>query len=99
MSMIKKKSFGEFINKILTVVSLLFLMIWAWRYFGPGGDEVRVKGSAEAAKIGMSFADFMWIGIAVSCGGYLLWRFLSYIFWKKYFTDDFPSGDNENDKN
>lgn len=95
MSMLKKKSAREFINRALTVVSLLFLMMWAWRYFGPGGEEVRAKGGAEAAKIGMSFADFIWIGIAVSCGGYLLWRFLSYIFWKKYFTDDFPSDDKE----
>ena len=75
----------KLINKILTVISALILMIWAWKWFGPGSEEVRGRGIAQAAKAGMSFGDLVWIGVAVACGGYLLWRFMSYIFWKKYF--------------
>ena len=59
----------KLINTILTVVSAVVMMMWAWRYFGPGGREVRAQGSAQAAAIGLSFGDFVWIGVAVACGG------------------------------
>ena len=85
----------KLINKILTVISALILMIWAWKWLGPGSEEVRGRGIAQAAKAGMSFGDLVWIGIAVACGGYLLWRFMSYIFWKKYFKDELPPDEPE----
>ncbi len=85
----------KLINTILTVVSAVVMMMWAWRYFGPGGREVRAHGSAQAAAIGLSFGDFVWIGVAVACGGYLLWRLLSYLFWRKYFKDELPPDEPE----
>ena len=40
----------KLINKILTVISALILMIWAWKWFGPGSEEVRAEESHKQLK-------------------------------------------------
>lgn len=76
------------VNRILTVLSTLFLMLWAWRWFGPGSASVRANGEIAASRIGLSFTNLIWIALAVVCGGYLLWRSMTYLFWHKYFKGE-----------
>ncbi len=78
------------INNILTVAAVVFLMFWAWKWFGPGSAEVRQSGGLELKRTGLSFTDLIWIGVAVTSGGYLLWRGLTALFWHKYFKDTAP---------
>lgn len=78
------------INNILTVVAVVFLMLWVWKWFGPGSVEVRQSGELELKRTGLSFADLIWISLAVTSGGYLLWRGLTALFWYKYFKDSTP---------
>ena len=42
------------INNILTVIAALFLMFWAWKWFGPGSAEIRQSGEAELRRSGLS---------------------------------------------
>lgn len=86
---------GKKINNILTVIAILVLMVWAWNWFGPGSADVRSSGAAFLRKGGLSFIDLLSIGIAVACAGYLLWRFLSFLFWRKYFNDEKPPDEPE----
>lgn len=78
------------INNILTVVAVVFLMFWAWKWFGPGSAEIRQSGELELKRTGLSFTDLIWISVAVTSGGYLLWRGLTALFWHKYFRDTTP---------
>lgn len=78
------------INNILTVVAVVFLMFWAWKWFGPGSAEIRQSGELELKRTGLSFTDLIWISVAVTSGGYLLWRGLTALFWLKYFKDTTP---------
>ena len=48
------------INNILTVIAALFLMFWAWKWFGPGSAEIRQSGEAELRRSGLSLADLIW---------------------------------------
>jgi len=81
---------GKKINNILTAAAVLILMLWAWEWFGPGSADLRHSGGALLERRGMGFADLLSLGVAVACGGYLLWRFLSFFFWRKYFNDEKP---------
>ena len=83
------------INNILTVVAVVFLMFWAWKWFGPGSAEVRQSGQLELKRTGLSFTDLIWISVAVTSGGYLLWRGLTVLFWHKYFKDGTPPDEPE----
>lgn len=88
-----KDTLGKTINKILTLLAAFALMLWAWRWFGPGGDTVRKESFESFSSGSMGLSDFIWLSIAIACLGYLLWRFMSYIFWKKYFDDETPPDD------
>ncbi|MCE5201275.1 MAG: hypothetical protein LLF78_02010 [Synergistaceae bacterium] len=83
------------INRILTAAAVLFLMFWAWKWFGPGHAELRGSGEAAVRAAGFGLMDMVWISIAVVCGGYLLWRLLTFLFWHKYFNDEEPPDDPE----
>ncbi|MCD7877834.1 MAG: hypothetical protein LUH49_12915, partial [Cloacibacillus porcorum] len=71
------------INRILTAVAVVMMMVWAWKFFGPGSAHTRRSGMAALRGAGMDFATLFWISIAVVCGGYLLWLFLGWLFWHK----------------
>ena len=81
------------LNTILTALAAAVLMAWIWEFFGPGGQEARRSGSAMLSGLGTSFSGLLWISIAVVCLGYLLWRFMSWLFWHKYFHEDPPDND------
>ena len=83
------------INNILTAVAVVFLMFWAWKWFGPGSAEVRQSGQLELKRTGLSFTDLIWISVAVTSGGYLLWRGHTALFWHKYFKDGTPPDEPE----
>ena len=53
------------INNILTVVAVVFLMFWAWKWFGPGSAEIRQSGELELKRTGLSFTDLIWISVAL----------------------------------
>lgn len=78
------------LNLILTALSAAILMVWIWKFFGPGSEETRRAGSAALGGIGSSYGGLLWISISVVCLGYLLWRFMSWFFWHKYFREDPP---------
>lgn len=66
------------------------------RVLSCGADGVAVEifrpwrgGGAACWKLN----GLMWISIAVVCLGYLLWRFMSRLFWHKYFHEDPPDED------
>ncbi len=81
------------INNILTAIAAIFLMFWAWKWFGPGSAEIRQSGESQLSRSGLSFADLIWISVAVTSAGYLLWRGLTALFWHKYFKDEGPPDD------
>lgn len=81
------------VNTILTAISAAVVMIWAWKFFGPGGEETRRAGSAALAAVGSGFGGLLWISLTVVCLGWLLWRFMSWFFWHKYFREDPPDGE------
>jgi len=83
------------INSILTAAAAIFLMFWALKWFGPGSAEIRHSGEAELRQSGLGMADLVWISVAVTSAGYLLWRGLSFLFWHKYFKDGTPPDDME----
>ena len=83
------------INNLLTAAALIFLLFWAWKGFGPGSVEVRQSGELELKRTGLSFSDLIWISIAVTSGGYLLWRGFTALFWRKYFKDGTPPDEPE----
>lgn len=83
------------INRILTAVAVVMMMVWAWKFFGPGSAHTRRSGMAALRGAGMDFATLFWISIAVVCGGYLLWLFLGWLFWHKYFKGEKPPEDEE----
>lgn len=83
------------INNLLTVAAAIFLLFWAWKWFGPGSAVVRQSGEMELKKTGLSFSDLIWISIAVTSGGYLFWRGLTALFWHKYFKDGPPPDEPE----
>ena len=81
------------INMILTALSAAILMVWVWKFFGPGSEETRSAGNAALGSIGSSLGGMLWISISVACLGYLLWRFMGWLFWHKYFHEDPPDED------
>lgn len=70
------------INKILTAVAVIILAMWLWKWFGPDGAATRGK----AGESFLSYRGLFSLGVAVACAGYLLWRFLDWLFWRKYFN-------------
>ena len=78
------------LNMLLTALSAAMLMVWVWKFFGPGSEETRRAGSAALGGIGSSYGGGVWISISVVCLGELLWRFMSWFFWHKYFREDPP---------
>lgn len=76
------------VNRILIILSTLFLLLWGRKWFGPGSATVRADGEFALSRIALSFSDLVWIAVAVVCAGYLLWRYLSYLFWRKYFKGE-----------
>lgn len=83
------------INNILTLIAVLVLMVWAWKWFGPGSSDVRISGETSLNRVGLGFAGLTWLGVTVVSGGYLLWRFMTYIFWHKYFKGENPPDEPE----
>ena len=83
------------INNLLTTAAVIFLLFWAWKWFGPESAGVRQSGALELKKTGLSFSDLIWISFAVTSGGYLLWRGLTALFWHKYFKDGPPPDEPE----
>ncbi|OUO92980.1 hypothetical protein [Cloacibacillus sp. An23] len=78
------------LNMILTALAAAVMMAWIWKFFGPGGAEARRAGGALLGGAGTSFGGLLWISVSVVCLGYLLWRFMSWFFWHKYFREDPP---------
>lgn len=81
-----EKSPWERINRILSIAAVIIMIIWAWKWFGPAGDEIR----RDNERVFLSPTGLFWLGMAVACSGYLLWRFLDWLFWRKYFHDKRP---------
>lgn len=81
-----EKSRWEKLNKILTFVAVVILVVWIWKWFSPEGKMVREDNWGTFFSMGGLF----FIGVAAVCGGYLLWRFLDWLFWRKYFHDQPP---------
>lgn len=79
-------------NRVLTVFAVAMTALWAWKFFGPGSEETRRSGAAALRGAGTSLSSLFWLSIAVVCAGYILWRFMSWLFWRKYFHDDPPRG-------
>lgn len=85
-----ERSPWEKLNKILIVAALLYLGVWAWKWFGPGEPVARNIGKMRAISFGSTLWELFWVGTAIACAGYLLWRFLCWLFWRKYFGDNPP---------
>lgn len=81
------------VNMILTALSGAVVMVWIWKFFGPGGNVARRAGNAALSGAGFGIGGLFWISLSVVCGGYLLWRFMIRLFWRKYFDDDPPPED------
>ncbi|MDO5116782.1 MAG: hypothetical protein Q4D58_11925 [Synergistaceae bacterium] len=88
-------SMRKTLNRILTAFAVVMLMIWVWKFFGPGSAHTRRAGMAALRGAGMNFSSLLWISVAVVCLGYLLWRFLGWLFWHKYFKGEKPPEDEE----
>lgn len=84
------------LNRILTIAAIVMVLIWARRFFG---SAVRGTGGAPVSQAfsGGSTMSLLWIAIAIVCFGYLLWRLMSMLFWKKYFGDEEPPKDDSDD--
>lgn len=80
------KSPWERLNRILSIAAVIIMIIWAWKWFGPADDGIR----RDSERVFLSPAGLFWLGIAVASCGYLLWRFLDWLFWRKYFRDKKP---------
>lgn len=81
-------SFRKWLNRILTVFSILMTAIWLWKFFGPGSGPTRRAAFTAARAGGLDVMRLFWLSVAVVCAGYLLWRFLCWLFWGKYFKDE-----------
>ena len=88
-------NFGKLLNGILAALSVAMIAIWAWKFFGPESGGTRRAGISRLAGAGINFYTLLWLSIAIVCLGYLLWRFLSMLFWKKYFKDEKPPEEGE----
>jgi len=78
------KKFLETLNKILTVLSILMIMFWCWKFFGPGGSRVRAAMSGS----GFGLRRLFFMSLAGCCIAYLVWRGFSYYYTKKYKLPD-----------
>lgn len=76
----------EKLNKILTVAAVIIVAVWIWKWLGPDGETARKESEGAF----LSYSGIFSLGVAVSCLGYLVWRFLGWLFWKKYFGDKPP---------
>ncbi|MDO4952433.1 MAG: hypothetical protein Q4E34_01225 [Synergistaceae bacterium] len=74
----------KMVNRILTLLTVLILVFWCWKVFGPGGQEIRNRFIGT----GFGLRQMFFMGVAVCCIGYLLWRGLAYYYEKKYGLDD-----------
>lgn len=77
------------LNKILTVAAVIIAAVWILKWLGPEGRAIQ----EESGRTLFSYSGILSLGIAVCCLGYLVWRFLSWLFWKKYFGDKQPPDD------
>lgn len=85
-----ERSPWEKLNRILTAVAVLYLGVWLWKWLGPESSGVRKGGALRAWDAGFTLTELFWVGVAVACLGYLLWRFLGWLFWRKYFGSSPP---------
>ena len=85
------------LNRILTVAAIVMVLIWARRFFSSSGGGTGGAGVSQAAFSGTGLMTLLWIGVAVVCLGYLLWRLLSALFWKKYFHDEKPPEEDDSE--
>ena len=81
------------INMILTALSAAILMVWVWKFFGPGSEETRRAGSAALGGIGSSYGGPLWISKSVGCLGHPPWRLMSWVFWHTIFRAGPPDGE------
>lgn len=81
-----EKSPWQKINKVLTVAAAVILLVWVWKRLGTESEGVRRSIGDRPLTFGGMFS----IGTAVACCGYLLWRFLDWLFWRKYFSGKPP---------
>lgn len=84
--MFKKFSVNN-LNRLLTILSIFVMLLWAWKWLGPGGSTIRARDSFAMSRVGLSVLDMLSISLLVVCAGYLIWRLLSYFFWHKYFKE------------
>lgn len=84
--MFKKFSVNN-LNRLLTILSIFVMLLWAWKWLGPGSSAVRARDSFAMSRVGLSAIDMLLISLLVVSAGYLIWRLLSYIFWHKYFKE------------
>lgn len=47
------------LSMILTALSAAILMVWIWKFFGPGSEETRRAGSAALGGIGSSYGGLL----------------------------------------
>lgn len=72
---------GGRIQRLLTIVSVAIIALWAWKFFAANpqnASSLFTRGRTQSMLL---------IGIIGFCVAYLLWRFLSFFFWKKYFDE------------
>lgn len=76
---------GGFLNKVLTFIAIAIMLLWVRYHFFTAEGR-----AARAAYRGLSVSTLLSLSIFIVCLGYLFWRFMSYIFWRKYFGDKPP---------
>lgn len=87
-----KSSIASWLHRLLMIISAAIILRWLWVWFGPGSEEVR-RQSELLRMLPISFNGLLSLGIAIVASGYLCWRFLAWFFWRKYFGDQDPPGD------
>ena len=90
---------GGVLHKLLTFFSFIVLAMCVWKFFGPGSLQARSGGARFLSGTFLSgFGKMFSVSIAVVCFGYLLWRFMTFIFWYKYFKDKPMPPEDDEDK-
>lgn len=83
----------KWLHTLLMVASVAVVLRWLWGWFGPGKEAVRRQAESFSQMLPLDFKGLLFLGIAIVAAGYLCWRLLTWFFWRKYFGDQDPPGD------
>lgn len=82
------------LNRILTIAAIIMVLIWARGFFSSSGGT---GGAGLSQLFSSGTVSLIWIAVGVVCFGYLLWRFMSALFWRKYFHGEKPPEDDDSE--